>query len=67
MVQAVGVSASVYLWVRPGLLPYENPVLAPFEAAVQVLNPVIAVKVWSAAVQAALATVYAHIFYLLLC
>ena len=58
-----------YLWVEPGhfcLLPYENPILARFEAAVRVLNPVVAVKVRSTEVHAALATVYIHVFYLLL-
>ena len=57
------------LRVEPGhfcLLLYENPILARFEAAVRVLNPVVAVKVRSAEVHAALATVYVHVFYLLL-
>jgi len=40
------------------VFPYENSALAPFEAAVRILNPVVAVKVRSAAVHAALATVY---------
>jgi hypothetical protein len=39
------------------VFPYENMTLAPFEAAVRALNPVVAVKVRSAAVHAALATV----------
>ncbi|KII90397.1 hypothetical protein PLICRDRAFT_52136 [Plicaturopsis crispa FD-325 SS-3] len=39
------------------VFPYENPFLAPFEAAVRVLNPVVAVKIRSASVHAALATV----------
>lgn len=54
------ISAGVCLRVEPGhfrVFPYENPVLAPFEAAVRALNPVVAVKVRSAAVHAALATV----------
>ena len=40
------------------VFPYENPSLEPFEAAVAGLNPVVAVKVRSAAVHAALATLY---------
>lgn len=55
------VSAGVCIRVEPGhfrVFPYENPFLAPFEAAIRTLNPVVAVKVRSAAVHAALATVY---------
>ncbi|KAG0701465.1 glycosyl transferase family group 2-domain-containing protein [Suillus ampliporus] len=54
------VSAGVCLRVEPGhfrVFPYENPYLEPFEAAVRLLNPVVAVKVRSAAVHAALTTV----------
>jgi hypothetical protein len=54
------VSAGVCLRVESGhfrVFPYENPYLQPFEAAVRVLNPVVAVKVRSAAVHAALSTV----------
>ncbi|OAX39708.1 hypothetical protein K503DRAFT_769252 [Rhizopogon vinicolor AM-OR11-026] len=54
------VSAGVCLRVEPGhfrVFPYENAYLAPFEAAVRLLNPVVAVKVRSAAVHAALTTV----------
>ncbi|PBK87934.1 hypothetical protein ARMGADRAFT_1034243 [Armillaria gallica] len=54
------VAAGVCLRVAPGqfrVFPYENRYLAPFEAAVRVLNPLIAVKVRSAAVNAALSTV----------
>jgi hypothetical protein len=40
------------------VFPYENPSLEPFETAVAGLNPVVAIKVWSAAIHAALATVY---------
>ncbi|EPQ53060.1 hypothetical protein GLOTRDRAFT_107162 [Gloeophyllum trabeum ATCC 11539] len=50
----------VCLRVQPGhfrVFPYENRFLEPFEAAVRVLNPVIAVKLRSAAVHAALSTV----------
>lgn len=36
------------------VFPYENPALVPFEAAVRRLNPVVAVKIRSAAVHAAL-------------
>ena len=39
------------------VFPYDNPTLAPFEAAVRALNPVVAVKVRSAAVHAALGSV----------
>ncbi|EJD00578.1 uncharacterized protein FOMMEDRAFT_91587 [Fomitiporia mediterranea MF3/22] len=52
-------SAGVCLRVQPGhfrVFPYENHFLAPFEAAVRVLNPVVAVKIRSASVHAALAT-----------
>lgn len=54
-------SAGVCLRVEPGhfrVFPYENSYLEPFEAAVRILNPVVAVKVRSAAVHAALAIVY---------
>ncbi|RDB21975.1 hypothetical protein Hypma_011029 [Hypsizygus marmoreus] len=54
------ISAGVCLRVDPGqfrVFPYENPYLAPFEAAVRSLNPLVAVKVRSAAVHTALATV----------
>ncbi|KAI5123019.1 hypothetical protein M0805_007640 [Coniferiporia weirii] len=53
-------AAGVCLRVEPGhfrVFPYENHLLAPFEAAVRALNPVVAVKVRSAAVHAALASV----------
>ena len=40
------------------VFPYENKSLEPFETAVAALNPVVAVKVRSAAVHAALAEVY---------
>lgn len=39
------------------VFPYENAFLAPFAAAVRALNPVVAVKLHSAAVQAAWNTV----------
>lgn len=54
------ISAGVCLRVEPGhfrVFPYENSYLAPFEAAVRLLNPVVAVKVRSAAVHAALSIV----------
>lgn len=38
------------------VFPYNNALLGPFEAAVRLLNPVVAVKVRSAAVHAAFAT-----------
>ncbi|KAI0327882.1 hypothetical protein GY45DRAFT_1372836 [Cubamyces sp. BRFM 1775] len=54
------VHAGVCLRVDNGnfrLFPYDNVYLEPFEAAVQILNPVVAVKIRSAAIHAALATV----------
>ncbi|KAG6853092.1 hypothetical protein C0991_006924 [Blastosporella zonata] len=39
------------------VFPYENPSLEPFETAVAALNPAVAVKIRSAAVHAALASV----------
>ena len=43
------------------VFPYENEYLESFEAAIRVLNPVVAVKVRSAAIHAALSTVYVHL------
>ncbi|KAI0707462.1 glycosyl transferase family group 2-domain-containing protein [Cerioporus squamosus] len=54
------IHAGVCLRVDHGMFrvfPYENPHLEPFEAAVRLLNPVVAVKLRSAAIHAALATV----------
>ena len=54
------IAAGVCIRVEPGyfrVFPYENPYLAPFEAAVRGLDPLVAVKVRSAAVHSALATV----------
>ncbi|KAI0364861.1 hypothetical protein BV20DRAFT_812457 [Pilatotrama ljubarskyi] len=54
------VHAGVCLRVDNGtfrVFPYENEYLEPFENAIQVLNPVVAVKVRSAAIHAALATI----------
>ncbi|KZT03069.1 uncharacterized protein LAESUDRAFT_729581 [Laetiporus sulphureus 93-53] len=54
------VHAGVCLRVANGhfrVFPYENHYLEPFEAAVRGLNPVVAVKIRSAAIHAALATV----------
>ncbi|GJE95303.1 glycosyl transferase family group 2-domain-containing protein [Phanerochaete sordida] len=54
------VHAGVCLRVEPGhfrVFPYENRHLEPFEAAVRALNPVVAVKMRSAAIHAALASV----------
>jgi hypothetical protein len=51
------ISSGVCLRVQPGqfrVFPYGNESLAPFEAAIRILNPVVAVKVRSAAVHAAL-------------
>lgn len=55
------VHAGVCLRVSAGhfrVFPYENHYLESFEAAIRVINPVVAVKVRSAAVHAALSTVY---------
>ncbi|TFK51375.1 hypothetical protein OE88DRAFT_1629543 [Heliocybe sulcata] len=57
------VYGGVCLRVQAGhfrVFPYENRFLEPFEAAVRVLNPVIAVKLRSAAIHAALSTVDDH-------
>ncbi|KAJ7049552.1 glycosyl transferase family group 2-domain-containing protein [Mycena amicta] len=54
------VSAGICLRVEAGLFrvfPYENPFLVPFEAAVRALNPLVAIKIKSAAVHAALSTI----------
>ncbi|KZT65726.1 hypothetical protein DAEQUDRAFT_731159 [Daedalea quercina L-15889] len=54
------VHAGVCLRVDAGrfrVFPYENHYLEPFEAAVRHMNPVVAVKIRSAAIHAALATV----------
>jgi hypothetical protein len=57
---AENIHAGVCLRIQTGqyrVFPYENLFLEPFEAAVRVLNPVVAVKVRSAAVHVALSTV----------
>ncbi|KAM5541501.1 hypothetical protein V8D89_004691 [Ganoderma adspersum] len=54
------IHAGVCLRVDAGtfrVFPYENEYLEPFEAAVRALNPVVAVKIRSAAIHAALAIV----------
>lgn len=51
------IHAGVCLRINPGqfrVFPYENRYLEPFEAAVRVLNPMVAVKIRSAAVHVAL-------------
>lgn len=51
------IATGVCLRVEDGyfrVFPYENPALVPFEAAVRRLNPVVAVKLRSAAVTAAI-------------
>ncbi|TEB39489.1 hypothetical protein FA13DRAFT_1750926 [Coprinellus micaceus] len=51
------ISTGVAMRVEDGffrVFPYENPALVPFEAAVRKLNPVVAVKMRSAAVHAAI-------------
>ena len=57
---AENVHSGVCLRIEGGqfrVFPYENRFLEPFEAAVRVLNPVVAVKVRSASVHVALTTV----------
>ena len=57
---AENIHAGVCLRIQTGqyrVFPYENRFLEPFEAAVRTLNPVVAVKVRSAAVHVALSTV----------
>jgi len=52
------IATGVCLRVENGffrVFPYENPSLIPFEAAVRNLNPVVAVKIRSSAVLAAMA------------
>ena len=44
------------------VFPYDNALLVPFEAAVRLLNPVVAVKVRSATVHAAFGTMWVHFF-----
>ncbi|TCD64806.1 hypothetical protein EIP91_003618 [Steccherinum ochraceum] len=54
------IHAGVCLRVDTGrfrVFPYENRHLEPFEAAIRILNPVVAVKMRSAAIHAALSTV----------
>ena len=54
------IAVGVCLRIENGVFrsfPYENPYLAPFEAAIRVLNPLVAVKVRSAAAHSALAAV----------
>ncbi|KAF8882968.1 glycosyl transferase family group 2-domain-containing protein [Infundibulicybe gibba] len=54
------ISAGVCLRVDPGefrTFPYDNSYLVPFEAAIRVLNPLVAVKIRSAVIHSALATV----------
>jgi hypothetical protein len=54
------IHAGVCLRIQNGqyrVFPYENRSLEPFEAAVRILNPVVAVKLRSAAVHVALSTV----------
>ncbi|KAL4247672.1 Glycosyl transferase family group 2-domain-containing protein [Abortiporus biennis] len=54
------VSAGVCLRIGNGqfrVFPYENRYLEPFEAAIRSLNPVVAVKMRSASIHAALSTV----------
>ncbi|KIK95869.1 hypothetical protein PAXRUDRAFT_11174 [Paxillus rubicundulus Ve08.2h10] len=42
------------------VFPYDNTLLVPFEAAVRLLNPAVAVKIRSAAIHAAFATISEH-------
>ncbi|KIJ67352.1 hypothetical protein HYDPIDRAFT_108074 [Hydnomerulius pinastri MD-312] len=57
---AEGIATGVCLRTESGhfrVFPYENPGLVTFEAAVRLLNPVVAVKVRSAAIHAAFLTI----------
>jgi hypothetical protein len=54
------ISTGVAIRVEDGffrIFPYENPMLIPFEAAVRGLNPVVAVKLRTSSVLAAMAKV----------
>ena len=58
--------AGVAIRVETGffrVFPYENAALVPFEAAVRRLNPVVAVKIRNAAVQAAIRKMYVSLFF----
>ncbi|KAG7087305.1 hypothetical protein E1B28_013283 [Marasmius oreades] len=58
---AENVSAGICLRLEPGqfrVFPYQNRFLIPFETAVRILNPLVAVKIRSASVHAALSTVH---------
>ena len=60
------VQAGVAIRVETGffrVFPYENTALIPFEVAVRRLNPVVAVKIRNAAVQAAIRKMYVMLFY----
>ena len=55
------IQAGVAIRVESGffrVFPYENTALVPFEVAVRRLNPVVAVKIRNAAVQAAIRKMY---------
>jgi hypothetical protein len=61
MPAAENIHAGVAIRVETGffrVFPYENTALVPFEAAVRRLNPVVAVKIRNAAVQAAIRKMY---------
>ena len=62
------VQAGVAIRVETGffrVFPYENTALIPFEVAVRRLNPVVAVKIRNAAVQAAIRKMYVMLSFLL--
>ena len=59
------IQAGVAIRVETGffrVFPYENAALIPFEVAVRRLNPVVAVKIRNAAVQAAIRKMYVMFF-----
>jgi len=59
--------AGVAIRVETGffrVFPYENAALVPFEAAVRRLNPVVAVKIRNASVQAAVRKMYVMFFFI---
>ena len=64
------IQAGVAIRVETGffrVFPYENTALIPFEVAVRRLNPVVAVKIRNAAVQAAIRKMYVMLFLSFIC
>ena len=66
MLAEENLQAGVAIRVETGffrVFPYENAALVPFEAAVRRLNPLVAVKIRNAAVQAAVRKMYVMSFF----